>query len=125
MSKEPIGHVVENLVTCAVSFCAFDLVTDLNTRLALLQQVNKEYGALSNKLGSGDISEADLDVAVPAAKEKLSSEIERRGDFGLHQEAAKKLSQACPSKVDQLVNFLKQKRITEINVSLSFKEAKD
>lgn len=125
MSKEPIPHVVENLAGCAVSLSAFYIVTDLNTKLALLQQINKEYNALANKLEDGNISTNDLDIAAPAVKEKLPSEIKRRDDFGLNREAAEKLSKTSPSKVDQIINFLKQKRIMEINVSLAFKEPKE
>lgn len=125
MSGEPIPHVVDNLVGCALSLCAFHVVEDLNTRLALLQQINKEYSALSNKLESRNISTNDLDIAAVAAKGKLPSEIDRRDDFELSKDASEKLSQTCPSKVDQLVNFLKQKRIVQINVSLSFKEPED
>ncbi|MFX0096501.1 MAG: hypothetical protein ACFE7E_01940 [Candidatus Hodarchaeota archaeon] len=125
MSGEPIPHVVDNLVGCALSLCAFYVVEDLNTRLALLQQINKEYSALSNKLESGNISTNDLDIAASAAKGKIPSEIERRGDFELNKDASERLSRTCPSKVDQLVNFLKQKRIVQINVSLSFDEPED
>ncbi|MFX1564089.1 MAG: hypothetical protein ACFFDP_12365 [Promethearchaeota archaeon] len=125
MSKEPITHVVENLVGCAVSLSAFYIVTDLNTKLALLQQINKEYHALANKLEDGNISANDLDVAAPAAKEKLPSELKRRDDFGLNIEAAERLNKTSPSKVDQIISFLKEKRTIEINVSLAFKEPKE
>lgn len=124
MSAEPIPHVVYNLVGCAVSLSAFYIVTDLNTKLALLQHINKEYHSLAHKLEDGNISTSDLDLAAPAAKEKISSEIQRRDDFGLDAEAVEKLSKSSPSKVDQIINFLKQKRVMEIHTSLSFKEPK-
>jgi len=124
MSKEPKPHVVENLVDCAVSLSAFNIVTDLNTKLALLQQINKEYHSLAHKLEDRNISVNDLEIAAPAAKEKLPSELKRRDDFGLDEEAAETLSKTSPSKVDQIINFLKQKRIMEINISLAFKEPK-
>ena len=124
MSKEPKEHVVDNLVSCGVSFCAFNMVKDLNTKLALLQQINKEYNALAHKLEDGNITINDLDVAAPAAKERLPSEIHRRDDFGLDSEAAERLEKMCPSKVEQITNFLKQKRVLEIFTSLSFKETK-
>ena len=114
MSKEPKEHIVDNLVSCGVSFCAFNMVKDLNTKLALLQQINKEYNALAHKLENGNITINDLDVAEPAAKERLPSEIHRRDDFGLDTEAAEKLGKICPSKVEQIINFLKQKRVMEI-----------
>jgi hypothetical protein len=122
MPEEAIDHVVDNLVGCAVSLSAYNLVTDLNTKLALLQQINKEYNALVHKLESGNISQHDLDVAAPVTKEKVSSEIRRRDDFGLHSEAAEKLVKSTPSKVDQIINFLKQNRNLEIQATLSFKE---
>jgi hypothetical protein len=124
MSKEAKEHVVENLVGCAVSLSAFYIVTDLNTKLALLQQINKEYNALAHKLENSNISENDLDLAAPVAKEKLPSELKRRDDFGLNSEDTEKLSKTGPSKVDQIINFLKQKRTMEIIVSLTFKEPK-
>jgi hypothetical protein len=122
MPAEPIDHVVDNLVGCSVSLGAFSLVTDLNTKLALLQQINKEYNALVNKLDSGNISTNDLDIAAPAAKEKVPAECQRRDDFGLHSEAGEKLRKMSPSKVDQIINFLKQNRTLEITTSIAFKE---
>ena len=122
MPEEPKQEVVDDLVGCALSYSAFNIVKDLNTKLSLLQQVNKKYGALSNKLRSGNISDADLDVAVPAAKEKLSSEIERKDDLDLDSDESKKLALISSSKVDQLVNFLKQKRNVQIDLSIVFKE---
>ncbi len=122
MPVEPIDHVVDNLVGCAISLSAIPSVTDLNTKLALLQQINKEYHALMNKMDSGSVSINDLDVAAPAAKEKLPAEFQRRGDFGLNLELFERLSQASPSKVDQIINYLKQKRTIEITASLTFKE---
>lgn len=122
MPEEAIGHVVDNLVGSAISLSAYNMVTDLNTKLALLQQINKEYNALVHKLESGNISQQDLDVAAPVAKEKASSEIHRRDDFGLHSEASEKLVKSAPSRVDQIINFLKQNRTLEIHATLSFKE---
>ena len=98
------------------------MVTDLNRKLALLQQINKEYGALTNKLESENITMTDLDIAAPVAKEKVSTEIQRREAFGLDTEAAERLQKMCPSKVDQIINFLKEKRMLEIITSFSFKE---
>lgn len=120
MSEKAKEDVVDDLVGCALSLSAFPIIKDLNTKLSLLQAVNKEYHALANKLESGNISDADLNIAAPVAKEKLPSKIERRTDLDLDK--SKKLAQTCPSKVDELVNFLKQKRILEINMSLNFKE---
>jgi hypothetical protein len=122
MSADPKDHVVDNLMGCAASLCAYNLVTDLNRKLALLQQINKEYGALTHKLESESISLNDLDIAAPVAKEKVASEVHRRDDFGLDAEAAERLHKMCPSKVDQVINFLKQKRNLEIMMSFSFKE---
>jgi hypothetical protein len=122
MPEEPKQEVIDGLVGCALSYSAFNIVKDLNTKLSLLQQVNKKYGAISNKLRSGNISDADLDAAVPAAKEKLSSEIERKDDLDLDSDESKKLALISSSKVDQLVNFLKQKRNVQIDMSIVFKE---
>ncbi|MFX1341212.1 MAG: hypothetical protein ACFFAL_00815 [Promethearchaeota archaeon] len=122
MSGDPKDHVVDNLMGCVASLCAFNLVTDLNRKLALLQQINKEYGALINKLDSENITLTDLDIAAPVAKEKVSSEVQRREAFGLDAEAAERLQKMCPSKVDQIITFLKQKRVLEIITSFSFKE---
>ncbi|MCW4033114.1 MAG: hypothetical protein NWF08_06945 [Candidatus Bathyarchaeota archaeon] len=122
MPEEPKQEVIDDLVGCALSYSAFNIVKDLNTKLSLLQQVNKKYGAISNKLRSGNISDADLDAAVPAAKEKLSSEIERKDDLDLDSDESKKLALISSSKVDQLVNFLKQKRNVQIDMSIVFKE---
>lgn len=122
MPEEAKDHVVENLVGCAAALSAFSLVTDLNRKLALLQQINKEYNALVNKLESGNITTQDLDVAVPVAKEKIPSELRRRDNFGLNPEAAEKLVKASPSRVDQVLNFLKQNRSLEISATFSFKE---
>ncbi|MFX1509156.1 MAG: hypothetical protein ACFFBR_02515 [Promethearchaeota archaeon] len=122
MPEEAKDHVVDNLVHCAISLSAYNMVTDLNIKLSLIQQINKEYNALANKLESGNISQQDLDVAAPVAKEKVSPEIRRRDDFGLHAEATDKLANSAPSRVDQIINFLKQNRKLEILATLSFKE---
>lgn len=122
MPEEAIEHVVDNLVGCAVSLSAFNLVKDLNTKLALLQQINKEYNALVNKLESESIKEHDLDAAALVAKEKLPVEIQRRGDIGLNPEEVENLNKMSPSRVDQVIGFLKQKRTIEILTSFSFKE---
>jgi len=95
---------------------------DLNTKLSLLQKVNKEYGSLFNKLESGKISIAGLDAAVPSAKEKLPSEIERRSDFDFDVDESDKLAKTSPSRVDQIVNFLKEKKVAQVNVSIAFRE---
>ncbi len=123
MPEEAKDHVVDNLVGAAISLSAYNLVSDLNIKLSLIQQINNEYNALANKLESENISQNDLDVSLPVAKEKVSTEIRRRDDFGLHAEASEKLVKSAPSRVDQIVNFLKQNRILEIQASLSFKES--
>jgi len=123
MSEEPKQEVIDDLVGCAISHSAFNIVKDLNVRLSLLQQVNKKYNALSNKLRSGNISEADLDAAAPTAKGKLPSEIERKDDLDLDSDESKRLAQISGPKVDQLVNFLKQKRNIQIDMSINFKES--
>ena len=125
MPEEAIDHVVDNLVGAAISLSAYNLVSDLNIKLSLIQQINKEYNALVNKLESKNISQHDLDVSSPVAKETVSSEIRRRDDFGLHAEASEKLAKSAPSRVDQIITFLRQYRILEIHASLSFKEPAD
>jgi hypothetical protein len=121
MPEEAIDHVVDNLVHCAVCLTAYSLVTDLNIKLSCIQRINKEYNALINKIESENISHHDLDVAGPVAKEKVAAEI-RRDDFGLHTEAAEKLEKSAPSRVDQIINFLKQNRSLVISATMSFKE---
>lgn len=121
MPEEAKDHVVDNLVHCAVCLSAYNLVTDLNIKLSCIQRINKEYNALVNKLESKNISPQDLDVAGPIAKEKVGAET-RRDDFGLHTEEAEKLEKSAPSRVDQIINFLKQNRTLVIQASLSFKE---
>ena len=122
MSDELIRHIVDDLVGCALDLSAFHITLDLNTKLSLLQKVNKEYGSLFNKLESGKISISGLDVAVPIAKEKLPSEIERRSDFNLDADESDKLAKTSPSRVDQIVNYLKQKKVAQVNVSIVFRE---
>jgi hypothetical protein len=121
MPEEAIDHVVENLVGCAICLSAYNLVSDLNIKLSCIQRINKEYNALANKLESENISQHELEVAGPVAKDKVSAEI-RGEDFGLNVEATEKLAKSAPSRVDQIVNFLKQNRILEIHATLSFKE---
>lgn len=125
MSDEAKDHVVDNLLGCTLSITAFNMVTDLNRKLAFLQQMNKEYNALAHKLEDGSISTSDLDTAGPVAKEKIPSEMQRRDDFGLDAEAAERLRKMSPSKVDQIINFLKEKRTLEILTTFSFKEPKE
>ena len=122
MSDDLIRHIVDDLVGCALSLSAFHITLDLNTKLSLLQKVNKEYGSLYRKLESGKISIAGLDTAVPIAKEKLTSEIERRSDFDFDEDESDKLAKTSPSRVDQIVNYLKQKKTAQVNVSIVFRE---
>ncbi len=125
MSDEAKDHVVDNLVGCTLSITAFNMVTDLNRKLAFLQQMNKEYNALAHKLEDESISINDIDAAAPVAKEKIPSEMQRRDDFGLDSEAAERLRKMSPSKLDQIIDFLKQKRTLEILTTFSFKEPKE
>ncbi len=122
MSKEPKQDVISNLLGCTISLSAFYITDDISAKLSLLQHAYKEYSALSNKLESGNISESDLDIATPVAKDKISSEVERRTDIDFDSEENEKLAKTSPSKLDQLGSFLKQKRLFEINVSVNFKE---
>ena len=122
MSDELIRNIVDDLVGCALSLSAFQITLDLNTKLSLLQRVNKDYSALYNKLQSGRISIAGLDAAVSVVKEKLTSEIERRGDLGFDADEFDKLAKASPSKVDQIVNYLKENKVAQVNVSIIFRE---
>ena len=122
MSDDLIRHIVDDLVGCALSLSAFHITLDLNTKLSLLQKVNKEYGSLYRKLESGKISIAGLDTAVPIAKEKLTSEIERRSDFDFDEDESDKLAKTSPSRVDQIVGYLKQKKAAQVNVSIVFRE---
>ena len=122
MSDELIRRIVDDLVGSALSLSAFHITMDLNTKLSLLQKVNKEYGSLYNKLESGKISIAGLDAAVPIAKEKLPSEIERRSDFNFDADESDKLAKTSRSSVDQIVNYLKQNKAVQVNVSIVFRE---
>jgi hypothetical protein len=122
MSDEQIQHIVDDLVGCALSLSAFHITMDLNTKLSLLQKVNKEYSALYNKLESGNISIAGLDQAIPSAKEKLPSEIERRSDFDFDVDETDKLVKTSLSRVDQVVNHLKQMKVAQVNVSIIFRD---
>lgn len=122
MSDELTRNIVDDLVGCALSLSAFHITPDLNTKLSLLQKVNKEYGSLFSKLESGKISVAGLDAAVPIAKEKLTSEIERRSDFNFDADEVDKLAKASPSRVNQIVNYLKEKKAVQVNVSIVFRE---
>ena len=120
MSKEALPNVVSNLLNCALSLGVYDLADELNIRLSILQQIDKEYSSLMNKLDSKEISPADLDNAIPVTKAKVPVEIERRQAFNLDVDATKKLQKIGPNKVDQLVTFLKQKRTLQIKTSLVF-----
>jgi hypothetical protein len=122
MSDELTQHIVDDLVGCALSLSAFHITPDLNTKLSLLQKVNKEYGSLFSKLESGRISVAGLDAAAPIAKEKLASEIERRSDFNFDADETDKLVKASPSRVNQIVNYLKEKKAVQVTVSIVFRE---
>ena len=61
-------------------------------------------------------------AAVPIAKEKLASEIERRSDFNFDTDESDKLAKSSPSRVNQIVNFLKEKKAAQVNVSIVFRE---
>ena len=120
MAERTDPTIVNDLMKCAISMSAFNTEGDLNMKLSHLQQINKEYNSLFNRLGSNDISIDDLEMAVPSAKEGLSEEVQRRGDLRLDDMGKEQLVQSSKDKVGQLVNFLRQERIMDINIVLNF-----
>jgi hypothetical protein len=112
--------LVNDLMKCAISMSAFDTERDLNMRLSHLQQINKEYNSLSNKLDSESILMNELEMAAPVAKAGLDAEVQRRSDLNLDDTGREQLVMSSKSKVGQIVNFLQQDRTMEINISLNF-----
>lgn len=120
MAEKVDQTLVNDLMKCAISMSAFDTERDLNMRLSHLQQINKEYTSLVNKLGSESISISDVELAAPVAKEGLGDEIQRRGDLQLDETGREQLNQSSKGKVGQILNFLQQERTMEININLTF-----
>ena len=112
--------LVNDLMKCAISMSAFDSERDLNMRLSHLQQINKEYNSLHHKLGSEDITLAELEMAAPVAKEGLANEVQRRSDLHRTEAEAEQRVMSSTSAVGQILNFLKQDRTMEVNISLAF-----
>jgi len=121
MAERADPTITNDLMKCAISMNAFNTERDLNIKLSHLQQINKEYNSLSNRLESEDISISDLELAAPVAKEGLSEEVQRRGDLRLDEAGKEQLVQSSKGKVDQLLNFLRQGRTMDINITLDFK----
>ncbi len=67
-----------------------------------LEQVNKEFNSLANRLGSEDISIGDPEVAPPQAKDGLSEEVQRQGDLRLDETGVEQQVQLTKGRVDQL-----------------------
>jgi hypothetical protein len=120
MAEKVDQTLVNDLMKCAISMSAFDTEHDLNMKLSHLQQINKEYTSLVNKLGSESISISDVELAAPVAKEGLGDEIQRRGDLQLDETGREQLNQSSKGKVGQILNFLQQERTMEININLTF-----
>ncbi|NIP33638.1 MAG: hypothetical protein GWN39_01725 [Thermoplasmata archaeon] len=99
---------------------AYDTEHDLNMRLSHLQQINKEYNSLSNKLESESINMGELEMAAPVAKNGLEEEVQRRSDLQLDDTGREQLVMSSKSKVGQIVNFLQQGRDMEVNISVNF-----
>jgi hypothetical protein len=112
--------LVNDLMKCAISMSAFNTEDDLNMRLSHLQSINKEYNSLHNKLESEDITLAELEMAAPVAKDGLAKEVQRRSDLHRTEEEADQLVMSSTSAVGQILNFLKQDRTMEVNISLNF-----
>ena len=120
MAEKVDKDLVDDLMKCAISMSAFNTEDDLNMKLSHLQQINKEYNSLHNKLGSEDINLNDLEMAAPVAKEGLAKEVQRRSDLHRTDAEAEQLVMSSTSAVGQIMNFLKQDRTIEINISLNF-----
>ncbi len=120
MAEKVDQTLVNDLMKCAISMSAFDTERDLNMRLSHLQQINKEYNSLSNKLESESITMGELEMAAPVAKNGLEEEVQRRSDLQLDDVGREQLVMSSKSKVGQIVNFLQQDRSMEVNISLNF-----
>lgn len=120
MAEKVDQGLVDDLMKCAISMSAFNTERDLNMKLSHLQQINKEYNSLHNKLESEDITLADLEMAAPSAKDGLADEVQRRSDLHKDEAEAEQLVMSSKSAVGQILNFLKQERTMEINISLNF-----
>ena len=120
MAEKVDQTLVNDLMKCAISMSAFDTERDLNMRLSHLQQINKEYNSLANKLGSESITMGDLEMAAPVAKNGLEEEVQRRSDLQLDDAGREQLVMSSKSKVGQIVNFLKQDRDMEVQINLAF-----
>jgi hypothetical protein len=122
MAEEVDQTLVNNLMICAISMSAFDTEHGLNIKLSHLQQINKEYTSLFNRLGSESISISEVELAAPVAKDGLGDEIQRRSDLQLDETGEEQLVQSSKGKVDQILNFLRQERTMHINISIDFKK---
>ncbi len=120
MAEKVDQDLVDDLMKCAISMSAFNTEDDLNMRLSHLQQINKEYNSLHNKLESEDITLTDLEMAAPVAKDGLEKEVQRRSDLHRNEAEAEQLVMSSKSAVGQILNFLKQDRTMEVNISLNF-----
>jgi uncharacterized protein YicC (UPF0701 family) len=120
MAEKVDKDLVDDLMKCAISMSAFNTERDLNMKLSHLQQINKEYNSLHNKLESEDITLADLEMAAPSAKDGLADEVQRRSDLHKDEAEAEQLVMSSKSAVGQILNFLKQERTMEVNISLNF-----
>ena len=120
MAEKVDQTLVNDLMKCAISMSAFDTERDLNMRLSHLQQINKEYNSLANKLDSESITMGELEMAAPVAKNGLEEEVQRRSDLQLDETGRDQLVMSSKSKVGQIVNFLQQDRSMEVNISVNF-----
>ena len=120
MADKVDQDLVDDLMKCAVSISAFNTEDDLNMKLSLLQQINKEYNSLHNKLESEDITPGELDMAAPVAKDGLAKEVQRRSDLQMNDEEVEQLLRSSKSAVGQILDFLKQDRTLEIKIGLNF-----
>ncbi len=120
MAEKVDQTLVNDLMKCAISMSAYDTEHDLNMRLSHLQQINKEYNSLSNKLESESINMGELEMAAPVAKNGLEEEVQRRSDLQLDDTGREQLVMSSKSKVGQIVNFLQQGRDMEVNISVNF-----
>ncbi len=121
MAEKVDQTLVNDLMKCAISMSAFDTEHDLNMKLSHLQQINKLYNSMVNKLGSESISIGDLEMAESVAKEGLGEEVQRRGDLQLDEAGREQLVQSSKGKVGQILNFLRQDRTLEIGINLEFR----
>ena len=114
-------EVLNHLVHAAFALASFNVEKeDLNQRLNFIQQLNKEYNTLLNKVESKEVTVADVKTAAEAGAAQVEEFLSARND--LNEQLRNSLGKAMPSSISMIAASVGAGKEIKANVSVQFTE---